>query len=413
MNISKHILVGACVLFGLASCANEDFLKMGSVSLTVDKKAPATRSVETADYPVAIYTAYDNKMIASYEKASLVPTRMKLAVGEYYAEAHAPGEMDKIMSAPYYAGREDFQILQNVNTEPTIICRMANGCIEVNYSEEFISAFTDWTITVDDGGQSAIMYTRNEDGLTPAPLYIRWEEGVKTLYVNFKGTTVAGNLISTNNMLTKQQASEKYDSDTDYFAGGDRIVINFDPVENTEGEVASIVIRANISFEESEEDFKMEVEDFVPEDTGDEDEPTGGDSNAITLNLPEDMTVTFTTDPSLGDTYIAAEHGIKSISVKVESTSADMMSELERLISDYGVDFVNGAEVVENQDMVNLFLDLDQVLEVPTKGDTEYTFPIGNFFGFLAILPGEHTFTMVVTDMEGNTKNGQLTLTVE
>jgi hypothetical protein len=74
---------------------------------------------------------------------------------------------------------------------------------------------------------------------------------------------------------------------------------------------------------------------------------------------------------------------------------------------------VNGAEVVGNQNMVSLFETLGQSLAVPSQGDTEYTFPIGNFFTLLAFLPGEHTFTLTITDMQGNTKDGLLKLTVE
>lgn len=420
MNISKHILIGACVAFGLASCANEDFstVKMGSMSLNVDKVAPmATRAVETADFPVAVFSLLDNEEVASYENASLVPSQLKMAVGKYYATAHTPGVMDKIMLTPYYAGCDTFEIMQNVNTVSTVVCRMANGCVKVNYNSDFTETFTDWTISVDDGGQSLLVYTKERDGMTPTPLYIRWEENVKSLKVNFVGSTIAGNRIATSNIISKQQASEQYDSDTEYFAGGDCVVINFEPVESTEGDITGIVIKANIQFEESEESFEMEVEDFIPEDTGDDtpggDTP-GGDSNAIQLDLPEDMNVTFTTAPSLGDTYIEAENGIKSITVKMTSTSADMVGALTDLSGNYnGVDFIAGAEVVDNTEMVRLFTDLGQELSVPTKGDTNYTFPIGNFFLFLTALPGDHTFTLTITDMEGNTKNGQLTLTVE
>lgn len=423
MNISKNILAGIAISLSLASCVNEEFptsnSRQGSMTLNIDKVAPAVvRSVETADYPVAIYSMTDNKEIASYERADQVPTQIKLAVGNYYAEAHTPGQMEKIMETPYYAGRDEFEILQNINTISTIVCRMANGRINVNYSDDFTQAFADWTVTITDGAESAIIYTYQADGLNPKPLYISWEENIKELKVNFVGTTLSGNRITTNSTLTKQQASEQYDSDTEYFAGGDCIVINFKPVESTEGDITGITIKANIQFEESEENFEMEVEDNIPEDNGsgdnNGDNPGGGDSNAITLNLPDNMTVSAATDPALGDTYIAAEHGIKSIMVKMASTSEAMMSSLADLASNYeGVDFVAGAEVVENQEMIRLFGDLGQTLAVPSTGDTEYVFPIGNFFSLLAFLPGEHSFTLIITDMEGNTKNGELTLTVE
>lgn len=424
MNISKFMLVGSFIGLCLSSCMNEDLptedARKGSMSLSVDKLAPsATRAVETADFPVAIFSLSDNQEFASYEKASMVPSKITMPVGMYYAEAHTPGDFLKYMDTPYYAGREEFEILQGTNTHTKVTCRMANGSITVRFSEDFFAAFSDWSVTVDDGAESALTYTREKDGLEPNTTYIKFEENVDVLNVNFKGTTTNGNSINTSNKLTKKSASEQYDSDDIYFAGGDAIVIVFKPVESTEGDITGITIEADITFEESEEDFEIDVEDNVTEggeggEGGEETPGTGGDSDAITLDLPADMIVSGATDPSLGDTYIASENGLKSITVKMSSTSDAMISSLQDLSGNYnGVDFINGAEVVGNQEMVRLFGDLGQTLAVPAEGDTEYTFPIGNFFTLLAFLPGEHTFTLTITDMEGNTKDGILKLTVE
>lgn len=415
MKALKHIFLGSTILLSLFSCTNESLsttdCRKGSMSLDVDKLSPsATRAVETADYPVAIYSLSDHREIASYERADQVPNRIQMGVGMYYAEAHTPGEMDKVMDKPYYAGRDTFEILQNINTESKVVCRMANGCITVRYSEKFVETFKEWTITVNDGGESALIYTREENVLETSPVYLRFEEDVQVLIVNFAGTTKGDNRITTASTLTKLQASERYDSDTKCFSGGDHIVINFEPVESTEGELTGITITANIQFEESEEDFEMEVEDFIPEDDEENDEE---ENTAITLNLPKDMVVSGATDPALGNTYIAAEHGIKSILVKMTSTSDEMMTSLEDLKTEWDVDFLSGAEVVANQKMVALFEGLGQSLSVPAVGDKEYTFPIGNFFGLLQFLSGDHTFALTVTDMEGNIKNGFLKLTVE
>ena len=190
-----------------------------------------------------------------------------------------------------------------------------------------------------------------------------------------------------------------------------------------EGKVTGVEVKANISFEETEENFEMEVEDKVTEDDtpgegGGEDTPDtpgdGGDPNAIVLTLPADMVVGPDTDPALGDTHIEAVNGIKSIIVKVSSTSPDMTGALAELGGAYeGIDFENGTEVVGSEGLVALFGDLGQELSVPAEGDKEYVFPIGNFFPFLVILPGDHTFILSVTDLNGNTKDGQLTLTIE
>ena len=420
MNISKFILVGSFAGLVLASCVNEDFptTETGTMSLNVDKVTPsATRAVETADFPVAIYSLSNNQTIASYNRADQVPTKIKMNTGMYYAEAHTPGEFEKFMDAPYYAGCDTFEILQNINTISNVVCRMANGCITVRFSDDFMQTFTTWEVSIDDGSKTAIIYTYVKDGLLPAPKYIRFEDNVKMLNVKFFGMTAKGNRISTASVLTKKQATEQYDSDNECFSGGDCIVVNFRPVESTDNDVTGIKITANITFEESEENFEMEVEDNITSGgsgSDDNDNVGGGDSDAITLNLPEDMVVSIDTDPALGNTYIAAEHGIKSIKVKMNSTSDAMMGSLADLAGNFeGVDFAAGAEVVDNRNMVDLFSELGQTLSVPSEGDLEYTFPIGNFFTLLTVLPGEHSFTLTITDMQGNTKNGSLVLTVK
>lgn len=98
--------------------------------------------------------------------------------------------------------------------------------------------------------------------------------------------------------------------------------------------------------------------------------------------------------------------------MKVISTSEDMNSSLADLNTEYGVDFIGGTEVVANQNLVKLFEGLGQPLAVPAVGDKEYTFPVGNFFGFLMVLAGEHQFALTVTDMDGNKKSGTVKVTV-
>lgn len=427
MKMNKILMLGTIACLGLSSCMNEDIPSsssvQGSISLNVDYLVPSTtRAVETKDFPVAVYELEGNKVFAEYEYASQVPAEITMPVGLYYATAHTPGNMDKIMSNPYYQGVDTFEILKDIKTISTVVCRMANGSFTIRYSQDFTSAFSDWQITIDDGSESALIYTKEKDGLNPPTMYIDFAKGVKEMNFTFVGTTVDGNRITSANNLTKKQAAEKYDSDTEFFSGGDAIVIDLKPTESMEGKVTGIEVKANISFEESEGNFEMEVEDKVtdsdtPGEGGEETPDTpgeGGDPNAIVLTLPADMVVNEDTDPSLGDTHIKAVNGIKSVSVKVTSTSEDMMGALVELGGAYeGIDFENGTEVVGSVGLVALFSDLGQELSVPAEGDKEYVFPIGNFFPFLVILPGDHTFILSVTDMNGNTKDGQLTLTIE
>lgn len=419
MNISKILMLGTFASLCLASCTNEDFptydTHQGSMSLTVDQLQPsATRAVATDDYPVAIYSATDNKLYASYAKASLVPSKLLMPVGKFYSEAHTPGTLSKFMDTPYYSGRDEFEILQGINTVSTIVCRMANGSITVKFSDLFDEAFISWTVTINDGSSTSLIYTSDKDGTQPPTKYIKYEDNVSQLNVDFVGTTVKGNRITANHIVTKKQATEKYDGDTEFFSGGDAIVMIFDTSESTEGDISGITINANIKFEESEESFDMEVEDNVPEEDEGDDTPSGDDTGDITLKLPKNMVIDFTTDPSLGDAYIKCVNGIKSIKVKMSSDNPGMMGALSDLVAEYPtVTLIEGTDIVGNQGMVDLFNGLGQELSVPSEGDTEYTFPIGNFFILLsAVQPAVDTFEMEVTDMLGNTKKGKLILAV-
>lgn len=426
MKLKYTFLTGLFAAVTLTACVsentdNEPVLSgdSGKMALTVSTLEPtATRAnTQVYDFPVTVKDA-EGTTIKSYERADAVPSTVVLAVGNYTVESHTPGEIQKRMTAPYYYGTADMLIEKDITTNVDVVCKMLNSSIQMIYDADFISLFTAWSITLDDGGQTALSFT-SEDGTNPGAVYWYFEDGAETLTLQFNGTTTAGNSVTATRQLSKNDAAvSQYDDDKSNFSGGDIVVVNFTPVESTSGTVTGITINANVTFSETDTTIPVDVTDAgltddpnQGNDPGQGGEPQTGD--AITLTLPSNMTVSGSTDPSLGDTYIKCNNGIKSIKVSIDSSSSDMMSSLSDLNENYGVDFVSGAEVVGNQDLVSLFTDLGQTLTVPTQGDTEYTFPIGNFFGLLVFLSGDHTFNLVIEDMNGNKKNGTLTLTVE
>ncbi len=420
---SYKLLLGCAALLAMTGCVSEDMTgssDKGVLSLDVSTRQPtATRAgeYEVTDFPVTIYKEDGTTRVESYDAVDAMPEKIRLDVGTYVLEAHTPGTMQRQMTYPYYKGTATSEILKDVTTQTTIVCKQQNGSIKVNYDEDFLALFTAWTITFDDGGDQALSI-KNTNGNDPAAVYWAFGENVDKLTVNFRGTTADGNTITASKLLTKDQATETYDGETTNFGGGDAVVVNFTPVEATTGKV-TISISANIVFTETSETVTISVVDngtLTPENPDDPqtpDDPTPGGDDAITLNLPNNMTVSAATDKSLGDTYIKCEKGIKSISVSIQSTSDEMIESLSDLNTNYGVDFIGGAEIVDNSDVVQLFADLNQPLSVPSQGDIDYTFPIGNFFGLLGFLSGEHTFNLVVEDMDGNKKSGKLILTVD
>lgn len=424
MKLKYTYLTGLIAAATLTACVSETTDSQpaaanGKMALTVTKSEPKTTRANTQvyDFPVVVKDA-EGATVKSYERADAVPSTVLLAVGNYTVESHTPGEIAKRMTTPYYAGTAAMEIQKDITTNVDVVCKMLNSSIQVKYDAEFLALFASWTITLDDGSETALSFT-NTDGQEPAAVYWYFEDPAETLTLQFTGTTTQGRTITATRNLSKTDPAVEgqYDNDRSEFTGGDIVVINFTPVENTEGTVTDITINADVTFAETNTIIPVDVTDASLTPGGDDPTPGGGDdptpSGNITLNLPSDMTVSASTDPALGDTYIAADAGIKSIKVSIASSSDEMIESLGDLNSNYGVDFVGGAEIVENQNVVQLFTDLGQELTVPNSGDTSYTFPIGNFFMLLAFLPGEHTFNLVVEDMNGNKKNGVLTLTVE
>lgn len=420
------ILLGCAAAMAMASCVSEDLQKgqtqdMGRLELGVETLQPMKTRADVytvTNFPVTIYEADGITKVESYESSSTMPTPILLPVGTYVLEAHTPGIMERIMDAPYYIGRETSEIIKNGTTQSTITCKMANTSISVNFSQDFLDLFTEWTITFDDGTENAISFT-NEEGNTPPTKYWVLSDNVEKINVGFKGKKADGSSVTATNTLTKLEATETYDGESMNFGGGDAVVVNVTPTDATSG-LVNITITASIFGLDAEE--VPAIIQFVDNgplkpDDGEDPGTEPGDDNAIVLGLPAPITFTkgegSTLDTSLGDTHIGATEGLKSLMVTAESDNPAMVASLEAVGSGYGLDFVNaGVEVVGNTDLVAFFKSLGKDLSVPAKGDTSYDFPIGNFFTLLDVMTGVHQFHLTAIDLKGNEKSGTVVVTV-
>lgn len=385
--------------------------------LNVDAKKPVnTRSesdiVQTENFPVSIYG--DGVEVKSYTTLSEVPSSIQLPVGTYIVKSHTPGDCPEKSYSPYYAGEDEVVIRQGEKTKSEVVCTMQNTIILFDLSDEFKDTFSSWTITVDDGQNHAVSSVWNgtnpEDGLNPESVYVMLGENVNTLSIQYEAVTKAdGNVVNGSYIVRKSMASTGYeDGDDESFGGGDSVVLKFSAVASSTGHVAGVTISGHVTFTETGSDHILDVVDAESEP-----EVNPSNPNAIKLGLPQPITLTDDTDPSLGDVKIDCTNGVQSILVKVTSSSDEMIESLVSVADGYdGVDLINGCEVVENNGLVEFLAMLGQDITVPNNGDKSYTFPVGNFFVLLGVLPGEHNFILSVTDTDGNTVNGTVTVVV-
>lgn len=436
VNIIAGSAIAMCLL---ASCEMKNELTgslvnkqdMGTLELAINIKQPVsqTRSeegstVSTDNFPVTIQGISDDVVNVTKEYASVseVPASIEVPVGQYTVISHTPGELEKQMSAPYYSGSTDITVTKDIASEVNVECRMANSRIQMNYGEDFKATFSEWTITINDNTEMAMVFTQTE--IDAAPVYWHFSEDATSITVNIRAKTMEGNTVTERRVFKKSDAAENYEEEGEVFTGGDALEINMGTVESSTGEVTGITITTNITFEDSEEAVEIPTVDpdapTEPEEPGEGDgEGEGGETGAVTLILPADATYSLIAGnaPASADAYIASEAGLDKIIVTITAGNDAFQAILVDLTMD-GQSFLaenGGVDLIDNTDFGNLVTTVES--QAPADGTKEYTFPIGAFFTFLnmtgATDPGKsHEFHITVTDKNGETANGVYKVTI-
>lgn len=424
------LILGTAAMLSLASCELKNELTgslsdkedTGSIELGVSVKQPVSQTradvsgIDTNTYPVVIQGTSDEVTDIKYEYETLseMPASIIVPVGQYTLSSHTPGTLEKQMTAPYYAGSTDITVSKDIASKADVVCRMANSRIQMNYGEDFKEAFSQWTITINDGSEMALSYT--QENLTPAPIYWHFDDNVTTITVNIRATTTAGNTVSESRNFRKKDATENYEEVGEAFTGGDALEINMGTVTSSTGDLEGITINTNITFEDSSEAVEIPTHDPDPDPTPDPPVP-GGES--VTLNLPADVTYSMSAGdaPASADAYIASEAGLDKIIVTITAGNDAFQAILVDLRMD-GQSFLaenGGVDLIDNSDFGNLVATVGS--QAPTDGIKEYTFPIGAFFTFLDMTGAtdagkSHEFHITVTDKNGKTANGVFKVTI-
>lgn len=432
MKFTHIITLGTAAMFFLASCEmkNEltgsltDKADTGALELGVSVKQPVSQTradasdIDTNTFPITVKgtSAGVDTIVRNYNTLAEMPASITVPVGTYNVSSHTPGTLEKQMTAPYYSGDTEVTVTKDITSSVNVVCRMANSRIQLNYGEDFKKAFSEWTITIDDGGEMALSYT--QENLNPEAVYWYFGDNVTAIKVNITAKTTAGNTVTQSQTFRKADASENYEEVGDNFTGGDALQINMGTVESATGTVTGITIKTHITFEDESESVEIPTTGDDDKDEPEEPTPDPGEG-AVTLDLPADVTYSISegTAPSSADAYIASEAGLDKIVVTITAGNDAFQAILVDLTMD-GQSFLaenGGVDLIDNADFGNLVSTVDST--APKDGDTSYTFPIGAFFTFLNVTgatdPGkQHEFHITVTDKNGETANGVFKVTI-
>lgn len=437
--INKWTLAVA-MLAGLASCEmkNEILGKdpmtgdTGTLNLYVETGKTTKGTTDQVDqFPVTI-TGTDveyTKKFDSYAELKQAGD-VTLPVGTYTIEACSPGEFKSEMSEPFYGGKlENVKIVKGQTAETSVVCTMQNVKISISLTEEFLATYQDWTINVTDKNGHIKTYTKAADGETPAPVYWKMDESVETIYINGTAKTNGGEDVTISGTAKKSNLPEYEEGDDTSFVGGDELKIEFSPVK-VEGSTPGILeegIQITITMFNSEKSENEEIpvdpgteggdteEPGTGEDGGDEggEEGDGGGETTAepTISFPQ-STYTLPDDAiKNADATITAEAGLKSVKIQIIGGNKMFQSIVE---IQFGAE---PFELIGNDTLGKIFEDLEMDIKLPTEATTNYKFPVGEFFDILSSMgptdePDGHTFEITVTDQNGKTASGKLSVIV-
>lgn len=281
----------------------------------------------------------------------------------------------------------------------------------MNYGEDFKEAFSQWTITVNDGSEMALAYT--QENLNPTPIYWHFGDNVTFITVNIRAVTTAGNTVSASQSFRKSDATENYEEVGDAFTGGDALEITMGTVTSSTGDLEGININTNITFEDSSESVEIPTHDPDPDPTPEP--PVTGET--ISITEPEGNSyLTNGVDLAYGTTdypespvviNMSVQNGIQNMFVKVNTTNStfEMAAGLMGLTSGNGLDLASDDAA-----------DLGSLFALPQINDTIYSFTLND--ALLSLLMngpgyvGEHKFTLTVIDKNNQQKSAILTIRV-
>lgn len=411
-------VLSSCELKDELTGTKGEQLEMGALELSVSVPQETTESRANTEapgnYPVVVMNkeTEEEAYNGTYEA---MEKPLRLPVGTYVVTSHTPGNIETIMSSPYYGGEKEMTISKEITSVLDVVCKMLNTKITLNLGDDFKAAFKDWTITLNDGNAHVLTFTQENVENKTVYWYLGANSQVATLTMDITATTTDGVKVRDQKQFTKADASENYENDNPNFTGGDALNINIGAIEEPDPEPGQqpqigFDISVDITFDGRDETVEIPVEDVPTTDPepGEPEEP--GDDEVITISdggtgyLTDGVIVTGGEFPTDVNVIMGVEKGIQNVFVKVTTTDElfkGMVAELG-LVDGDGMDLASdGAS------------GLAELFPLPEAGTTEYTFSMSEMlFTMLNGFEGTHDFTLKVVDKEGNEKSAVLTIAV-
>ena len=407
MKLFKFLSVCALVLsIGLVSCERDkigygdkenatgtlSFMQFDvETSTEIDIISRAATSA-TYNYVIRIFDANGDQVGDDYIYGQM-PESIVLTTGTYSMSVQSQSNIPAAeFEAPVYGATVNNIVIEEDQTTNVgvITCKLINIKVSVAYNEAMQAVMGDDCQAIVEIGNGALTFAKGESqcGYFAAP------EVSNAMTVKFSGT-VDGNYATMTRAFTDVKA-------------GQWRKINFIMTVNEEGDATfDVVVEDWCDEKELGNNIDVSEEVIGPDPDAGEGEEENPDAPKVIYkggSVPSSAIV-ITDGMQLGFT-ISAPKGIAGLSVDIASDNADFNNDVLSMgISP--IDLVNPSEAQIS--ICNMFgLPYGESL----VGQTETAFDLSGAVTPLLGFPGTHSFTLTITDAEGNTTSTTIKMKV-
>lgn len=387
--------------------------------LVTNDQSRAGADVDFSNYLVNIYADGESVPVRSWTYSQM-PEVVSLAAGEYRLEVESHKVQKAEWEAPYYLGSKNFSITAGkISNIGEVECYFSSIKVTILYTDELRAMLgDDVTVTVIANDEGRLEYTPSETRKG----YFEAVEGSNTMAVHFAGT-VGGVYTTGEKVFTDVEAAQHHiitfktkdapqpPQQTGQIDPSEGITIDMDVIrEDVDG---NIEIEEDIISNDPQRPWGPEEPENPGPDQPGPDQPgpdqPGPDqpgelisfspsetSENLKLGVPNEV-AKFSSDFGDAIVNISAEKGFASINVKIKSSDPNF----EMAAADFvPLDFDLANPPADKADTI---AGLGLPIRDDVVGKTSVEFNITGFISLLAAFEGTHTFSVTVTDAEGNT----------
>lgn len=368
------------------------FMQFGVETSTDIEIISRAATSATYNYVIRIFDANGDQVGSDYIYGQM-PESIVLNTGTYSMKIQSQSQIPSAeFEAPVYGATVNGIVIEEDQTTDlgVITCKLINIKVSVGYNEAMWAVLGDDANVLVEIGDGALNFAKGEsqNGYFAAP------EVSNAMTVKFAGT-VDGNYATMTRAFTDVKA-------------GQWRKINFIMTVNEEGDATfDVVVEDWCDEKELANNIEVSEEVIGPDPDAGEGEEENPDAPKVIYkggSVPTSPIV-ITDGMELGFT-ISAPKGIAGLSVDIASNNADFNNDVLSMgISP--IDLVNPSEAqISICDMFGLPYGANLV------GQTETAFDLSGAVTPLLGFPGTHSFTLTITDAEGNSTSTTIKMKV-